>query len=290
MATPAYLLIYNIVATLAIICIYHGNRNTILSSEMTSTLPKMKFCTSDSVPRVTGLLETAQYLAFTNSSLLRFGDGEFELIFGYEVPFQKPDPELSRRLNQAFTSQVPELDIAIPDLFNPSTALSNSILHFFYVTRHYEVKWLLKHVNLNRQYFAAHISSPYVSSIDNRCELISHTYKYLRDIWKDKDIVILRANNGQVYDYDVYDTARSQTILYSIPRGTWAQYEELKSELLKQDPNKLYILAVGLISEILVYDLAVAGRRALDMGHLAKDYDIFMKSGKDVDTFYLDWI
>ena len=229
-----YLRIYNVIATVAVIYIYHINRSKNNHPETVSALPQMKFCTNDIVPRVTGLLATAQYLAFTNRSLLRFGDGEFELIFGYEVPFQKPDPELSRRLNQAFTSELPELDIAIPDLFNPSTALSNSILHFFYVTRHYEVKWLLKHVNLNRQYFAAHISSPYVSSIDNHCELIAHTYKYLRDVWKDKDIVILRANNGQVYDFDVYDTARSQTVLYSIPRGTWAQYEELKKRFTHQ--------------------------------------------------------
>lgn len=47
---------------------------------------------------------------------------------------------------------------------------------------------------------------------------------------------------------------------------------------MKEDPNNLYILSVGHLSKILVYDLVKEGRRALDMGHLAKDYDCYRKN------------
>lgn len=50
-------------------------------------------CTYTKIPKVSGQLETAQYLRYTNSSLIRFGDGEILLIFKKDIPKEKYDPE-----------------------------------------------------------------------------------------------------------------------------------------------------------------------------------------------------
>ena len=44
---------------------------------------------------------------------------------------------------------------------------------------------------------------------------------------------------------------------------------------MEEDPSSLYILAAGTVSKMLVLDLTLAGRRALDLGYLAKDYNLF---------------
>ena len=106
-------------------------------------------------------------------------------------------------------------------------------------------------------------------------------------MWRDKDIVILRGNNTQVYDYDIYDTARSQKVIWAPRFQAWDAYEELKEKLMNEDPNKLFILTAGPVAKVLVHDLFKAGRRALDLGHLAKDYDVYY-SGKSIKNFFVD--
>lgn len=245
-------------------------------------------CRYHSVPRVTGLLETAELLYYSNQSLIRFGDGEVDLMLNRSIPFQKANAQFAGRLWNSFTSDVPSLSTAIPGIFSGFPAMSDNNVHYFWKDCYYLTKWFFENANPNKLYFNAHISSPYVTTYGTYCEILPLVYKYLRQIWKDKDIVLLRGNNGQKYEYDVYDTARSQTVFFAPPTQSWSVYEKLKEQLLNEDPNKLYIIAAGPISKVLVYDLVLTGRRALDLGHLAKDYNLWMHQG-DILGFFLDW-
>ncbi|KAH7824331.1 putative Glycosyltransferase GT-D fold [Monocercomonoides exilis] len=238
-------------------------------------------------PRVTRVLETAQYLSLTNKSLARFGDGEVALILNQKLPFQDPNPELGKRLEQVFVDELPDLLIGIPDVFSWFPPMSERDIMFWNGWNEFR-QWLMDHIRMDRQYFAAHITSPYVSTSGTYCELLPQVYSALRDIWRGKDVVIVRGNNSQVYKYDIYDTARSQKVFFAPSKQVWSEYENIKSTLLKEDPSNLFILAVGPLSKVLAYDLVKAGRRALDMGHLAKDYDAWMQNSKVDISFFFD--
>ena len=54
-------------------------------------------------------------------------------------------------------------------------------------------------------------------------------------------------------------------------------YDKILNSILEKDKNKLVILILGATATVLAHDLSKKGFRALDLGHLGKDYDAFRK-------------
>lgn len=244
-------------------------------------------CLTEKIPKVSGQLETAQYLRYTNASIIRFGDGEIKLLLGRKNEGkEKPNKELSRRLEELFKLEDERIVIGLPNIFTYCPYYRKVVYHSWYIRFADLVVWMKKNINYHKQYFDTFITSPYITTYGTHCELVDKVYENMRAIWEDKDIIWLRGNNGESYDNDVFDNARSVKIYYGLPQYSWPKYEEYKELLLKEDPNKLYILTLGHLSKLLVYDLVKEGRRALDLGHLPKDYEYF-KKGTMTDSFYV---
>lgn len=243
-------------------------------------------CVKNTIPRVSRVLESVQYLLWTNKSLARFGDGEVSLILGRRQFFQRANSKLSAKLLKVLKSNSPKLLIGIPDIFTGKMPLNKDNYNFW--QKNYNlVEWFINNTNKNKQYLAGHMSSPYVSTLTAHCELLDKVYETYRKIWDDKDIVFVRANHSQKYTYDIFDNARSVKTIYVPPRQTWYYYNDIKNEVFEEDKDKLYILSIGPVSDILAYDLVRDGRRALDLGHLPKDYDAYKKNIYD-PRFYFD--
>ena len=242
---------------------------------------------AESAPYVSSLLETAQFLKLTNQSLIRYGDGEFSLIQGRSLKFQNADSALSASLLSLLSGSYSDIMIALPDIFRGIPSYNPYATDWW--RRHDKYRRLcLRYVHPETQYLNAMISSPATHIHPSQRKQLINIFDCLRDIWRGKTVVILRGNNTQVYQYDVYDTAQSQTILYAPRYQAWSEFSRLRHELLMQDSSALYILAAGPVSKPLVYELVQAGRRALDLGHLAKDYDAYRNSSRYTGHFFID--
>ena len=146
-------------------------------------------------------------------------------------------------------------------------------------------KFLTPRLKVDKQYLCAEISSVYTQTRGSQCQILPLLFETFRKIWEGKDIILLRGDNGQIYEYDIFDTAKSVKIILAPRYQAWDKYEELKQDLLSQDINALYILCAGPVSKVLAYDLTLTGRRALDLGHLAKDYNAFRTNSSDPSFF-----
>lgn len=233
-------------------------------------------CVTTKTPKVSGMLETAQYLFFTNSSFINFGDSEIDIMMKRNNINQKYDSELNEKLIKAFFTDDPKVMIGIPNIFDGFPKLKRKLSRFW--TKEYiGSSWLYKNLNFSKQYFDAFVTSVYFNSHKTSCELVGLTYGYLKEVFRDKDLIILRMNNSEVYVNDVYEYAASQKIIFSPRKNMWDKYDELKEMLMKEDPEALYVIETGIASQIMVIDLVKDGRRALDLGQLAKDYNLYMK-------------
>ena len=58
------------------------------------------------------------------------------------------------------------------------------------------------------------------------------------------------------------------------------KYDELLEKAKKISMDSLIILILGPTAKILAYDLHNLGYRVLDLGHIAKDYDLVMKNAQ----------
>ena len=70
------------------------------------------------------------------------------------------------------------------------------------------------------------------------------------------------------------------------------EYDKLLNSAKKIDKNNLVIVILGPTAKVLAYDLHLLGYRVLDLGHIAKDYDLVMqnmqRTEKSIVNFFQD--
>lgn len=69
------------------------------------------------IPNVENVSNTLTELINTNKSICRYGDGEFSIIFGDDLRFQKYSEKLSSSLREILMSDDEHIMVAIPDRF-----------------------------------------------------------------------------------------------------------------------------------------------------------------------------
>lgn len=234
---------------------------------------------------MTDYLGTAQYLLFhPEASFVRFTDGDAALIMGQSMSYQKAYNNLSEALTAILHTQNDKLMIGLSDMYGGPGLMHRKYNEHFY-RLDYQRKFYLSQLNFSRQYLHAGITSITMNTQGTSYRGVPLVYDTLRRIWAGKDLVIVRGNNTQVYKADVFDTARSQTVILTPRYQAWSAYFDIKQQLLRQNPDSLYILMCGALCKVLTYELAQINRRALDLGHLAKDYDVAYGNRSNVNFF-----
>lgn len=103
-------------------------------------------------------------------------------------------------------------------------------------------------------------------------------YKKFKLIWDNKDVVIVTCKNVvDKIEYNIFDNCSDIKYIFTPSTNAWSEYEKIYKEILKYNTSVLIIVMVGATSKVLVYDLSSCGYRALDLGHLMKSYDYYMK-------------
>ncbi len=242
-------------------------------------LDNMKYELFDNAPwkpKIKTVQESIDDILKHHYSIARFGDGEFQLMAGNSIPFQKHSKKLQQRLIEVFNSNFSKLKIAIVRaMWFDKSNLSDINKNFW---RRYGPafrKQIMPYIDMNKTYYAAEMTLAYTyfKNYD--------TYNYfakIRKLWNNKDIVIVCGKS--VFDNienNIFDNAKSVDYIYTKATNAFDEYDSLLSQIKKQNKNKIIIAICGPTAKVLTYDLTKAGYWALDMGHIAKSYDWYKK-------------
>ena len=63
-----------------------------------------------------------KYIIFNKKSIARFGDGEFNILFGRSINFQKYNKTLRDKLLKVLNSNIPNLLVGIVNIINPNNS------------------------------------------------------------------------------------------------------------------------------------------------------------------------
>lgn len=229
-------------------------------------------------PHIHTAEETVHMLQNTTMSFARFGDGELELIEGNSIPFQEYSPELSAKLKQIITADLPQLAIGINyDYFFPKhSPTSAKVLHTFYLEMMPKYRQiLLQYIRMNKPYY----DSVFTGFDFSAAESTAKRFSALRTLWDNKTILTVGCQNAfDSLQYNIFDNAAKQQKLLVPNQHAFRMYQTVLNDLLLSDPSALIILMCGPLSKVLAYDLCAAGRRALDLGHIAKSYDYYKRN------------
>lgn len=106
--------------------------------------------------------------------------------------------------------------------------------------------------------------------------------KYFDDIktvWANKDIAIICGESVfNEIEYNIFDAANTVEYQKAPTVNAFEEYDKIFQNAKKIDINKIIIIILGPTAKVLAYDLAKEGYRALDLGHIAKSYDWYMKN------------
>lgn len=227
-------------------------------------------------PKILSPEDTLRTLLETEKSFARFGDGEFQIIRGQSIPFQSQDPVLARRLRETIQSSDEGLMIGLPRFY------------FYYddrlcgVTKHFFRTWVSKKreeikdlVGLSKQYYDAVCSQMYVAydGLD-----FGDYFERVRDIWRNRRIAVVCGET--VFDRiedNIFNSAAGVEYIFAPRKNAFASYKDILERAMGIDRTKLVILILGPTAAVLACDLHNLGYRALDLGHIAKDYQYYLR-------------
>lgn len=215
-------------------------------------------------------------------SLIRFGDGEFEIMAGKNRPiFQKYDKELSERLRNIIQTENDEILIAIANNYGDLDEYTEEVADAIreYMTE--EVR--AYHSSILKQdkvYYDAYMFKSYYPYRDKG--RTAERVALIKRIWDQRDIVIIEGEmtrTGQ--GNDLLDNARSIKRVLCPTQEAYGYYEAILSEAQKIGRNNLILLVLGPTAKVLAYDLAQLGYQVIDLGQIDMDYEWY-QAGKGI--------
>ena len=214
-------------------------------------------------PKVLSTTETLEHLIAKGASIARFGDGELAYCLGIPQYYQAMDERLQKRLMEILSAPYNEKClIGIMELRSPDDKLTFS--EVFYL-KHFE---MLKPLLRRKTYGETNISRSFV--------FYENPLAKIKSLWRDRDVVFVYGKGGRFYIHEeLFDNVNSYETIYTPATNAFSDYDDILNQCLSHSESKLFLLACGLTSTVLAYDLSLHGYQALDIGHLPNSYDAY---------------
>jgi glycosyltransferase family protein len=219
--------------------------------------------------RIMDEYQTIQCLMDERTSIARYGDGELKLCFGRDAKSQKWDPGIQYRLLQILKSGDKHCLVGIPRIYQKEDRLRMSERKWGFWS-HYANGKFLSLYDKNKQYGSAFITRPDAAP---EIDCIEY-YNLLKKIWLDRPVVVMHGSGtGFLKNKSLVENASSVDERIGPITDAFLYHKLLVKGLLDCSDNDCAILiSLGPEATVLAYDLAQAGRQALDLGHLGMFY------------------
>lgn len=209
--------------------------------------------------------QTVDFILKNHSSFIRIGDGEFNLMEGRSIDYQKFDKKLSKSLKRYILMDEKNILIGMPGKYLKGTGINllKSRVHFSSWThvRYYYKNFLSMY---KRTYGDAFLFGKGKNNIYDKIWLNSNIKK------------IIFVHNNEKYAKYFEKKYGIETVFVKVPSKN--AYDE-KNEIIKKitnikdynKPNVQILVSAGPAGKVIVYNLANLGCWAIDTGHCWDD-------------------
>lgn len=227
--------------------------------------------------KVIGIDQTLDYVIKNKSSLVRFGDGEVNLMWGWPIPYQNHDVELANQLKHIVGLQSNEkLVVCLPDAFEDRFVFTWWATPFW--KEHMNVYMdFYKELCKGSWYGSTFISRPYIDYEDK--SKAKDQFEKLKSIWENRDILIVEGLTSRSgVGNDLFDKAKSVKRIICPSHNAYSIVDKIQEEIIKHANGRLILCMLGPTAKVLSYNLCQMGYQVLDVGHIDSEYE-WMKMG-----------
>lgn len=230
-----------------------------------------------STVRILDSFETIAGISEGKNSFARFGDGEFNIIFGKSIEFQKYSQKLSERLLSVLKVNDNNFYIGIPKFyFHPDNKLrptQRSFVRGWVRENRDEIANLL---SANIVYYDTCSTQLYAMREDLN---LNAYFNLMRQIWGGKKVVVVCGENSfKRVSSDLINNALKVSYIRGPSKDAFEAYDELLAQVMRYTKDTIVLISLGPTATVMAYDLYKLGYQALDIGHAFKDYHMFSKN------------
>jgi glycosyltransferase family protein len=253
-------------------------RKIILSSKYHINIMRGKYLSPlKKKPMVMSLEDTLEKILVEKKSLCRFGDGEFNVIFGGDIGFQEKNEQLGNALKNILSHPIEGCLIGLPGIFGDLSGYRDSPREFWYSYRGEFDSRIYSLLDRDITYADTNVTrfqTGFNDKLDKR-NLISR----YREIWDSRDIVFIEGDKTRMgIGNDLFCNAGEIKRILTPSENAFDKLTEIENCVRKNvSKDKLIIIACGPTATVLAYDLCKMGYQALDFGHLDIQYEYFQR-------------
>lgn len=218
--------------------------------------------------------EAVRRIVDEKCSLIRFGDGEFEIIAGNDrVNFQKYDRDLSIRLKEVIQSDKDDILIGIANNYGNLDLYSDEIADGIrgYMTDETR-KNHMSLLNPSKVYYNAYMFKCYYPYKDK--SKTSERVKLIKRIWDNRDIILIegtQTRSGQ--GNDLFDNVKSIRRILCPTQNAYSKYQEILDTAKAVIKDEMVLCVLGPAGKVLSFDLIHSGYQVIDIGQIDMDYE-----------------
>ena len=232
-------------------------------------------------PKILDRAESLALLLRQPKSFARFGDGEVAIMQGKDHIFQKYDSRLAEKMFQVLRTKRDDLYIGINRMYFHSVMLGNLTdagRNFHRMNDKFLRKFFTENTNPEIQYLDACCFGGYFACASN--DIYADFIRMKRKLFEGRKIAVVTGRSVlEKLDYDIFDLAVSKIIIDAPSKDAFSAYDSILRDISRNvNKDTLICLILGQTATVMVSDLTDMGYIAWDAGHIAKDYDFFMKN------------
>ena len=227
--------------------------------------------------QVKGIDETLDYIIENKSSLVRFGDGEINMLAGHSIPYQDYDVELVSTMREIIGQESrEELVVCLPDAFTDRFRFTSWAIPFWKDHMDHYMDFY-RELCSDSWYGSTFVSRPYIDFEDK--SQAKAQFEKLKSIWKNRDLLIVEgATSRSGVGNDLFDEANSIKRIICPSHSAFSRVHEIEQEIEKHAAGRLILCMLGPTAKVLAYHLSQKGYQVLDIGHIDSEYE-WMKMG-----------
>ena len=227
--------------------------------------------------QVKGIDETLDYIIEHKPSLVRFGDGEINMLAGDSIPYQDYDEELVSIMRDIIGQESrEELVVCLPDAFTDRFKFTSWAIPFWKDHMDHYMDFY-RELCSDSWYGSTFVSRPYIDFEDK--SQAKAQFEKLKSIWKNRDLLIVEGVTSRSgVGNDLFDEAKSIKRIICPSHSAFSRVHEIEQEIEKHAAGRLVLCMLGPTAKVLAYHLSRKGYQVLDIGHIDSEYE-WMKMG-----------
>lgn len=252
--------------------VFHDDQVDEMASAISDTVktnPKFNIEVKD-------VSESLDLILENRKSVVRFGDGEFDLIRGDSIPYQNYEPELAKRLKKIILrGNFNNTLVCLPDVFKGLNRY-NHYAEDFYKSSFFPKNdhFLKKIAQTNNWYGSTFISRPYIDLVDKNKS--AETFTKLKQLWQGRDLLIVEgALTRSGVGNDLFVDAKSIKRILCPAKNSYQQIDQIEQAIRANAENRLILLMLGPTAKVIVDDLQDLSNQMIDIGHIDSEYEWF---------------